>query len=350
MQSSASPQTNRSAKTRIGVLIGVLAVAVGAAGIFLIAPSDDSSTVSEATPTASAAAASPAASPAVATNGDINAVTVTGTTGKPTVNVPVPFAVAKTTKRVLTAGTGAAVAVGQRITIDYVGLNGTNGKAFDTSFGKPDPVTFIVGDKNLIKGMMDGLTGVKVGSRLLLAIPAADGYGTAGAPDAGIGPTDTLLFVIDVKSASTPLKRASGTAVAPKAGLPTVTLDSATGKPTITVPKTTAPTALVVQPLINGNGAVIKKGQTITVHYTGVIWASGKEFDSSWTAGTAASFAIGTGGVIPGWDKGLVGKKIGSQILLVIPPADGYGDAGQKDAGISGTDTLVFVVDILAAA
>jgi peptidylprolyl isomerase len=271
---------------------------------------------------------------------------VTGS-GEPAVDAPTPFTVAKTTKRVLKPGTGKPIVTGQRLTIDYVGVNGKDGKTFDKSFGKPDPVTFTLGDQNLIKGMATGLAGVNVGSRVLLAIPSVDGYGTAGAPDAGIGPNDTLLFVIDVKSATTPLTRASGTAVAPKAGLPTVALDKATGKPTITVPKTAAPTSLVVQPLITGKGAKVAKGQTITVHYTGVIWASGKEFDSSWTSGTPASFGIGTGKVIPGWDKGLVGQTIGSQVLLAIPPADGYGAAGEKNAGISGTDTLVFVVDIL---
>jgi len=342
---------NRTAPLIIGAIVLLIA---GVVGVFLIAPPDKSATpTAQPTPAASSAAAAtptPAAASAGPTGpvtSDLNAIKVSGT-GQPTVVVPAPFAVEKTSKRVLTAGTGKAVAAGQTITIDYVGVNGTNGKTFDTSFGKTDPVSFIVGDANLIKGMNEGLSGVAVGSRVLLAIPAVDGYGTNGAPDAGIGPKDTLVFVIDVKSATNPLKRATGTAVAPKAGLPTVALDSATGKPTITVPKATAPTALVVQPLITGTGATVAKGQTITVHYTGAIWASGKVFDSSWTNGAPASFAIGTGNVIPGWDTGLVGQKVGSQVLLVIPPADGYGTAGAPDAGIAGTDTLVFVVDILA--
>jgi len=84
----------------------------------------------------------------------------------------------------------------------------------------------------------------------------------------------------------------------------------------------------------------------VTVHYTGVIWGTGKVFDSSWTKGTPATFQ--TSGVIPGFGKALVGQKVGSQVIAVIPPADGYGTAGQAGAGISGTDTLVFVVDILA--
>ncbi len=94
---------------------------------------------------------------------------------------------------------------------------------------------------------------------------------------------------------------------------------------------------------------MVEAGQTITVHYTGVIWASGKKFDSSWDRKQPIDFGIGTGDVIAGWDDGLVGQTVGSQVLLVVPPDQGYGSAGQPSAGITGTDTLVFVVDILDA-
>jgi peptidylprolyl isomerase len=151
-----------------------------------------------------------------------------------------------------------------------------------------------------------------------------------------------------VKSAKTVLKRAAGTAVAPKAGLPTVKL-SASGKPTITVPAAKAPSTLVVQPLLVGTGEKVGKGQDITVNYTGVVWPGGTQFDSSWDTGRAATFRIGAGQVIAGWDEGLVGQPIGSQILLVIPPDKGYGAEGSPPK-IKGTDTLVFVVDILDAA
>jgi peptidylprolyl isomerase len=291
------------------------------------------------------------ASTSTKTTTDLAKVDVSGKAGvKPVVNVHAPFAATKTDRRLLTTGTGSIVTPGQRITIDYLGVNGTDGKEFDTSFGKPDRATFTLSDGQIIKGMIEGLSGVTVGSRVLIAVPPKDGYGTTGAPDAGIGPTDTLLFVIDVKSSATVLKRATGTAVKPKAGLPTVTLDKKTGKPTITLPKGKAPAGLVVQPLINGTGPKVIKGQTITVHYTGVIWPGGKVFDSSWTNGSPASFPIGSGRVIAGWDQGLVGKKVGSQVLLSIPPDKGYGVKGKPEAGIKGTDTLVFVVDILDAA
>jgi peptidylprolyl isomerase len=297
-------------------------------------------------------AASPgSAAKSTKTTTDLAAVQISGKTGvKPVLNVHAPFAATKTDRRLLTPGKGSIVTPGQRITIDYVGVNGTDGKEFDTSFGKADKATFTLDDKQIIKGMVDGLSGVPVGSRVLIAVPPKDGYGTAGAPAAGIGPTDTLVFVVDVKSASTVLKRATGTPVKPKPGLPKVTLDKKTGAPTITLPKGKAPTALEVQPLIAGSGAKVLKGETITVHYTGVIWPGGKVFDSSWANGSPASFAIGTGKVIAGWDEGLVGQKVGSQVLLVIPPDKGYGVHGKPEASIKGTDTLVFVVDILDAA
>jgi peptidylprolyl isomerase len=122
---------------------------------------------------------------------------------------------------------------------------------------------------------------------------------------------------------------------------------ASTGKPTIKVPKKTAPTQLVVQPLIKGTGSVVKAGQTISVQYTGVIWDTNKKFDSSWDRGQATDFPIGSGQVISGWDEGLVGQTVGSQVLLVVPPDKGYGAQGQAQAGIKGTDTLVFVVDML---
>ena len=113
------------------------------------------------------------------------------------------------------------------------------------------------------------------------------------------------------------------------------------------MPKTAAPTALVSQNLIDGTGPEVKTGQTITVHYTGALWTDGTVFDSSWKRKSPATFAIGTGNVIPGWDKGLVGKKVGSRVLLVVPPADGYADKVQGQ--IPANSTLVFVVDILDA-
>jgi FKBP-type peptidyl-prolyl cis-trans isomerase len=102
--------------------------------------------------------------------------------------------------------------------------------------------------------------------------------------------------------------------------------------------------------LTSGTGATVAKGDTLIANYVGQKWApkGGKSnvFDSSFARGAPAAFVIGAGQVIPGWDKTLVGKKLGSRLLLTVPPADGYGPSGQSKAGTSGTDTLVFVVDL----
>jgi len=267
---------------------------------------------------------------------------------QPTVRLPGPMSVQKTQKTVLTTGTGPKAAVGQRVTIDYVGYNGTDGKQFDSSYGLR-PTSFVLNRANNLAGLVEGLIGVPAGSRLLLAIPPGEAYGLKGSPAAGIGPTDTIVLVVDLRAVKDVLARAAGTAVKPKAGLPTVTL-GARGVPKITVPRGPAPTTLIVQPLIAGKGPKVTRGQQITVQYSGAIWPGGKQFDTSWGRPTPASFQIGAGKVIAGWDRGLVGQPVGSQVLLVIPPDDGYGAEGKPDAGIRGTDTLVFVVDILDAA
>lgn len=285
----------------------------------------------------------------VVPSSSIDQITVTGgETGKPQITVPVPLSVTSTQRKVLFTGSGGKAAAGQRVTIDYVGVNGTDGKEFDTTYGQR-PSSFILNADYNLKGLVDGLIGTPVGSRVLLAVPPQDGFGLEGLPAAGIGPTDTIVLVVELKDARAVLTRATGTPVKPKPGLPVVKLDKA-GKPTIALPKTAPPTGLVVQPLIAGDGPKVTRGQRITVNYLGVIWPGGKQFDSSWGRTTPAAFTIGTGRVIGGWDRGLVGQPVGSQVLLVIPPDDGYGAEGKPDAGISGTDTLVFVVDILDAA
>jgi peptidylprolyl isomerase len=93
----------------------------------------------------------------------------------------------------------------------------------------------------------------------------------------------------------------------------------------------------------------VAKGQTIYARYLGEVYRGTKPFDENFSGTTPATFTIGTGNVIKGWDKTLVGQRVGSEVLLAIPPKDGYGSKGQPSAGIKGTDTLYFVVDILGA-
>ena len=124
-------------------------------------------------------------------------------------------------------------------------------------------------------------------------------------------------------------------------------------KPTVTFPASGPPKQLIEQTLIAGSGPVVASGDTLVINYVCQIWptkigSQPKVFDSSFTRGAPAGFVIGTSSVIPGFDKTLLGKRLGTRMLLSIPPADGYGPSGNSEAGISGTDTLVFVVDLLA--
>lgn len=281
----------------------------------------------------------------------LDAVTVTGgsDTAAPTVNIPKkPLSVSETTTRVVKEGTGDAVKDNQIVSVRYVLVNGKDASVLDTNFGKQN-LGLNLGQQDLLPGLRKGLAKQKVGSRLLVAVPPKDAFGEQGNTDIKVGGTDTVVFLMDLVSVATPLASAEGKAVAPVAGLPTVTMN--TGKPaTITIPKgAKPPTKTVGQPLIVGAGAKVEAGQTVRVTYTGVLWKDGKVFDSSANAPQGYyETVIGKQRVIKAWDTQIVGRTVGSRILMVVPPVDGYGATGSPPK-ISGTDTLVFVVDILAA-
>ena len=136
----------------------------------------------------------------------------------------------------------------------------------------------------------------------------------------------------------------SGDTSAPSA-LPTAT-GGFGDKPELTFPASGAPADLAVQVLHQGSGDTVEAGDDIEVNYYGQVW-DGRMFDNSYDRRSSISFGIGVGQVIGGWDEGLVGQQVGSRVLLSIPPHLGYGERGMPQAGIRGTDTLVFVVDIV---
>lgn len=192
------------------------------------------------------------------------------------------------------------------------------------------------------------LVGHTVGSRLIVEVPPADGFGKQGNEQLGVAPTDSMLFVLDVVT-SVPKGAAPSGAEQKLAdkNLPKVEAGKPGEAPKVTVPKAGAPDKLVIKPLIQGNGAALTAGQTAITNYQGQIWKTGKVFDSSWQKGAVAPFPVKEGATVPGFYKGLLGQKIGSRVMLVLPPKEGYGKGGQPQAGIKGDDTLVFIVDIL---
>ncbi|MEU7011622.1 FKBP-type peptidyl-prolyl cis-trans isomerase [Streptomyces sp. NPDC046332] len=118
-------------------------------------------------------------------------------------------------------------------------------------------------------------------------------------------------------------------------------------KPKIDVPKGDAPPELTIRDLVVGDGPEAKPGRVVQVHYVGVTFESGKEFDASWGQGRPFKFAVGGGRVIKGWDRGIRGMKVGGRREIIVPPRLGYGNQSPSPLIPAGS-TLVFVVDLLS--
>lgn len=122
-------------------------------------------------------------------------------------------------------------------------------------------------------------------------------------------------------------------------------LDPERTKPEIDFPEGDTPADLVIEDLIAGDGREAKAGDTVSAHYVGVAHSTGEEFDSSWNRGAPLDFRLGVGMVIPGWDQGIEGMKVGGRRKLTIPAHLAYGDRGAGSA-IAPGETLIFVVDL----
>jgi FKBP-type peptidyl-prolyl cis-trans isomerase len=280
-------------------------------------------------------------------------VTVSGAVGKtPKVQIPAHRASSGLVTKTLVKGTGPVLVAGDSYLANFnvYDWHGTTHKLLFSSFtSTPEVLPVQMG----LTGLQQALNGQRIGSRVLAVLPPKFGYGTKGNPQIGVAPTDTMVWVVDLIRAFSPTEHATGQQLSTGGGkLPTVQAASG-GSPTITVPKSAPPAKLIVSTLIKGTGTPVKSGQTIIVRYVGSIWRTGQVFNNNWPSAsspTAPPNAFQLGHLIPGWNTGLVGVPVGSRVMLVIPPAEGYGKTGQKSAGIKPTDTLVFVIDILATA
>ncbi len=182
--------------------------------------------------------------------------------------------------------------------------------------------------RRLRGGLLAGLT-------LLLAGLAIAGCGSSGG--------SSTITIGNENKADNKLITAGDAAVptTPKTG-PLAT------KPTVEAGKGPAPTKLETKDLVVGTGAEAKSGSSVYVNYVGVLWKTGKEFDSSWKRNEPFQFTLGAGQVIKGWDKGVVGMKVGGRRELRIPSEEAYKKAGSPPT-IPGNEALIFVVDLLKA-
>ena len=281
----------------------------------------------------------------------IDDISVSGAEGqKPQVDFKPPVTFEKTESEIVTKGPGKgdAITSESQVTIDYLALNASDGSEIGSTYGDGDqPQIFTV--NQVVKAFSTGLEGAHAGDRVLIASAPEDAFGESG-NGADVAKNTSIIFVVDVLDVATPLSEAKGKEVAAPADVPELQLDKDDHPTKFKATKTTPKTVdeLGVYTVIEGTGPKVKSGQTITAHYVGQLYPDGEVFDSSWQRGQPAQFAIGTGGVIKGWDEGLVGQRVGSRVILVIPSELGYGKAGNPPTIPKNAD-LIFSIDILAA-
>lgn len=291
----------------------------------------------------SPSSSSDACTPLASEGSVVKSVKVTGNFGeKPTANFATPISATNTERIILKEGTGNLAVPNGTIQADFTFYDGSTGEqlgqtAYDGSTLNPLPLN----DENMIHGLVAAFQCAPVGSQLVAVIAPKDLLDPSGEPIAGLDGKTSIVIVADLVSAS--IARANGKDQTAPDGFPKVVLDP-NGVPGITIPSKAAPTKLEVAVLKKGDGATVSADSTVTVHYTGVTWADGKVFDSSWAKNTPLTLQLSN--FVPGFQQALEGQKVGSQILAVIPPDLAYGENGQ--GSIPGDATLVFVVDILA--
>lgn len=273
------------------------------------------------------------------------------TSEAPEVDYQAPVSVATTERLVVVEGGGEVVKDLDQVVISFALYNGGSGEILGaTGYEGQDPTPFIVDvSAPMLEGVAYTLLCTKVGSRVVGVIPAHQAYGPEGAPQFGLEPGAPIIFVADVQGIDPPpdppLERLTGVLKDAPEGFPEVTY-AMSGQPTVTVDTSEVPRDFQMFRVIDGAGKEVNPGATVVVHYHGVNLNTGKEFDASWNRGEPATFP--TSGVIPGFRDGLVGQKVGSRVLIIIPPALGYGpNGGTADGKIGPDDTIFFVVDIL---
>lgn len=325
-------------------LAAVPAIALSACGSG--GATTSSSTTTTASPSASASASTASAPITPAAKGELAGITVGGTPAKPTVKVDkVPFTTKETTAKVVTQGTGQVVNKTDMVVANALFVSGKTGKTLEDTFAANQPQQIPV--NQWIPGVAKGMLGQKVGSRMLVAMAPADAAAliAQGNPQSGITADETLVAYVEIQKVG--FKGEPCKVVTSKEGLPEIT--AADGKAATMKPTTAAaPKQATAYVLKEGTGPVVNAGQTLSSHYTGMLWTNGTKFDSSYDHGKEPTpFSIGVGQVIPAWDKCLTGQKVGSRVLVVAPPAEAYGAKAQDK--IPANSTLVFVVDLVKA-
>ncbi|MEU6588953.1 FKBP-type peptidyl-prolyl cis-trans isomerase [Streptomyces sp. NPDC046881] len=332
----------------------LLLAAVPAGLVTLAGCGDDKSDTSKTGASASPSVSSPP--PPKIVDGPLPAVTAGTKFGeKPTVAKGTGEPSKDLAVKTLIAGSGRTVAENDFIQADYLGQIWSTAKVFDNSYDRHRPLVIQLGKGSIIDGWRYALAGKKTGSRVEIAVPPTWGYGKEGNPKAGIKGTDTLVFVIDLIDSFNSKSSAKGKPAAQPvaqggAALPKVGTNTDGQVPKVTIPKSDPPKKLVSEYVLEGDGPELKADQAILCQFQGLVWEGGKTFQRTYGSGRLSQFGLEQmQQAVKGLAEGLTGKKVGSRVLIVIPPQLGYGNNPPSGGVIKKDSTLVFTVDILAA-
>lgn len=245
---------------------------------------------------------------------------------------PTPLVADEASVAIASEGDGPLVRKGQVVAGNVTLFDGASGQPFNGG-----AITLPTAEDSL--PMLDAAICAPVGSRVVAAGPAVEILGDY-TTNFDVADDDTIVMTLDIDGAY--LSRAEGTPVLPQNGLPTVSL-APDGRPGVSFTGSPAPTELRSETLIKGSGETVEEGDTLLVHYTGIDFDTRKVFDSTWESGRPAQLAFD--GLVPGFKTAVLGATVGSQILAVVPPSEGYGD--NPPSGLSADSTMLFVIDIL---
>jgi peptidylprolyl isomerase len=312
---------------RIRPLAALSAAALSA--VLLAGCSASDTPDADATPTPTATSSACGLDPK--SGADSEAVTVSGTAPSLTAQAPTDLAFSELQRTTVTDGDGDELAEGQLVSGQYVIVDPTTGEvALDSATTSAD-------DSGLVPIIVSGSS---IFGSAVLCTPLGSTT-TLTIPGSMLGDS-APNYVVAAQSVDQLPTKATGADQEPVAGMPEVTLAD-DGEPTIAVADDfTAPDTTQLEVLKKGDGPTVNAGDQVVVQYKGVL-PDGTEFDSSWSRGAPAQFT--TTGVVPGFQKALEGQAVGSQVVAVIPAAEGYGD--QAQGSIPANSPLIFVVDIL---
>ncbi|MCD2441367.1 FKBP-type peptidyl-prolyl cis-trans isomerase [Agromyces sp. SYSU K20354] len=302
-------------------------IALASAAALLLAGCAGSSTPPEASETPAAECMD------VASGALSEGVTVEGEfAGSPTATFTTPVEATALERTIAIEGDGDDTVAGDAVNVVVTAYSGTSGEQVFSQ-----PTTIDSGNDQIFEAFRAGVDCVPLGSRTVTVAPPELLYGDQGNESIGVAPGETLVIVMDVVEVQEPLKPSEWTE-----NVPEVEFGAEGESPTVTIPDAEPSTELQMHVIEEGDGDTVQAGDSVTLQYKGISWDSGEVFDESYARGEPATFP--TDGVIQGFGAALVGQKVGTKLIVTIPPEYAYGtDPAAHDLG---GQTLVFLVEI----